>query len=83
MKAKDFANELLEKTNWPDDEMCPPPLEAQEGLNTLINHFLGKDWCVTLPIGQKQVNSEAVYQILKLYPERQTFKEWLKKFFRT
>ena len=81
MRAEEFARKIFEKTSWPRDEMCPPPLEAQEGLNILIDHFLGKDWYVVMPIGTKQVNTEAVYEILRSYPEKKRVRRFFQKLF--
>lgn len=69
MNAETFRQNLLkgDKNNY---GICPPPLEAQKGLDILIEHFLGKDWCVTLPLHQDQVNSEAVYEILLRYRKK-------------
>lgn len=64
MNCEQFKKELLNSAEK-DYGICPPPLEAQKGLDILINHFLGEDWYVTLPLCQEQVNSEAVYEILK------------------
>lgn len=47
-----------------------PPLEPQIALNILIEHFLGKNWYTPNPIGAKQVNTEAVYEILSKYPRK-------------
>ena len=53
-----------------DYGLCPPPLNAQEGLNVLIEHFLGKGWYVTMPLNQEQVNTQAVYEILEKYSKK-------------
>lgn len=81
MKAEEFAKICYEKV--PDDYgMCPPPTEAQFGLDILIRHFLGDDWCVTLPLGVKQVNTEAICEILERYPQKRNIGEILKSLFR-
>jgi hypothetical protein len=64
MKPEDFK-ELLHNNSDKDYGLCPPPIKAQKALNILVEHFLGKDWYVTTPMGQEQVNSEAVYEILR------------------
>jgi hypothetical protein len=76
MNSEDFKNNILNKSKV-DYGICPPPTNAQEGLKILIDHFLGEDWYVSLSISQEQVNTEAIYQILRKYPKRRTFKEWL------
>lgn len=43
------------------------PLQAQEALNILIDHFLGEDWYVSDPLGPTQVNAIAVDEILSKY----------------
>lgn len=50
--------------------IMPPPTNAQHGLNILIEHFLGKDWYTTCSMHNEQVNTEAIYQILKKYPQK-------------
>ena len=69
MNTKEFSKHLLEESEE-DYGICPPPLEAQKGLNILIEHFLGKDWYVALSVSTEQVNSEAVYSILLNYPKK-------------
>ena len=73
--AKKFREELLAKSDK-DYGICPPPIEAQEGLNVLIKHFLGEDWYVMMSISQEQVNAEAIYQILKEYRGGKQMKLW-------
>ncbi len=64
MKAEEFKGRLIEKSNK-DYGLCCPPIEAQEAVDILIEHFLGKDWYVAMPMCVEQVNSEAIYEILK------------------
>lgn len=45
----------------------PPIINAQVGINTLID-ILMPGWYCVLSVGVRQVNSEAVYCILKNYP---------------
>ena len=45
-----------------------PSLNAQEGLNILMKHFLGENWYVVDPIHNDQVNAVLVYEILEKYP---------------
>lgn len=51
-----------------DYGICPPPTPAQEAVNILIEHFLGNDWYSTMPMGAKQVNTQAICEILDKYP---------------
>ena len=72
MKPKEFARMVYGIADK-DYGMCPPPIEAQTGLDILINHFLGDDWCVSFAIGAKQVNTEAVLEILKRFPNPEQY----------
>jgi len=64
MDAEKFRKQLNENSDK-DYGLCCPPTEAQEAVNILIKHFLGEDWFVSFPMCAEQVNSEAVYEILK------------------
>ena len=64
MEAEKFRKDLLENSDE-DYGLCWPPTKAQDGLNILIKHFLGDDWYTTMPMNGEQVNSEAIYEILK------------------
>ena len=64
MDLKEFEK-IVSKNG--DYGLCPPPIEAQEGLNVLIDYFLGEDWYVTMPVSQEQCNTEAIHSILSLY----------------
>lgn len=72
MKPKEFAKMVYGIADK-DYGVCPPPIEAQTGLDILINHFLGDDWCVSFPIGAKQVNTEAVLEILERFPNPEQY----------
>lgn len=78
MTTKEFEDFLEKEIMTEEDKknIFAPPLEPQIALNILIEHFLGKDWYTPNPIGVKQVNTEAVYEILSRYPRR---KEFLKR----
>jgi hypothetical protein len=77
MEADKFKKIVLDKSDK-DYGLCPPPIEAQEGLDVLIGHFLGESWYTTMPLSQQQVNTEAIYNILSLYPKRKLLKDVLK-----
>lgn len=77
MDAERFRNMALAKADR-DYGMCAPPTKAQEGLNILIDHFLGEDWYTVMPVGAEQVNTEAIYQILKSYPKKKSLREKLR-----
>ena len=64
MKPEEFLDIVYKKSNI-DYGLCPPPIKAEEGLDILIKHFLGKDWYVTMPLSTEQVYTEAIYQILE------------------
>lgn len=49
---------------WPDDDMMPPPLDAQKAVDVLFHYFRGPDAYITSPVGARQFNSEAVYEIM-------------------
>lgn len=80
MTAEQFIKERQEKAKkeGKDYGICLPPTEAQEAVNILIEHFLGKGWYTTLSMNAAQVNTQAVYEILDKYPEKKTFREHLK-----
>lgn len=78
INAEEFIKYELEKSDK-DYGLCPPPTNAQEGLDILIKHFLGDDWCSLLPVSQEQVNTEAIYEILYKYSKK---KSLLKKLFK-
>lgn len=84
MQAEEFLKKV-EKTVDKDYGICPPPSNAQFCLDVLIEHFLGKDWYVSTPMGREQVNTEAVYQILRKYPKKSSksifYKLWKKLFY--
>ena len=77
MNSEAFKKTILEN-NDKDYGLCPPPINAQDGLNILIDHFLGEDWHVTMSMCQQQVNTEAIYEILKKYPKKKSFVDLLK-----
>jgi hypothetical protein len=77
MDSEKFKKIILEKSDK-DYGLCPSPIDAQYGLNILIKHFLGRNWYTTMPISQKQVNAEAIYEILRKYPEKKSLKDIIK-----
>lgn len=78
MNAEKYIESVLYKSDK-DYGIFIPPTKAQEGLHILIHHFLGDDWYTVNPISRDQVNTEAIYEILKRYPEHKTFKERAKR----
>lgn len=81
MEPKEFQDMIYKKANK-DYGICPPPMEAQFGLNILIDHFLGEEWHVAMPIGVEQVNTEAINEILKRFPTKMSLGERLSHFFK-
>lgn len=55
--------------------MLPVPTNAQYGLHILIQHFLGESWYTPISMHQEQVNTEAIYEILRLYPNGEQRRE--------
>lgn len=82
MTTKEFEDFLGKEIMTEEDKknIFVPPLEPQIALNILIEHFLGKDWYTPNPIGVKQVNAEAVYEILGRYPKKRNLIERLVAF---
>lgn len=78
MDSEKFAKMVYENSNFQYD-ICPPPIDAQCGLNILIEHFLGQNWYTIMPLSQKQVNTEAIYEILRKYPEKKSLKDMIKE----
>lgn len=84
MTTKEFED-LLEKEVMTEEDkknIFAPPIEPQVALNILIEHFLGKNWYTPNPIGVKQVNTEAVYEILSRYPKKRGLHERIVRFWR-
>ncbi len=77
MTPEEFTNKLYNSEDKDYYGIFPPPIDAQEGLDILIEHFLGKDWYANASMCTAQVNSEAIYEILCKYPEKQCSKKSL------
>lgn len=84
MTTREFEDFLEKEVMTEEDKknIFAPPLEPQIALNILIEHFLGKDWYTPNPIGAKQVNTEAVYEILSRYPKKRRLLERLVEFWK-
>ena len=61
-------SEWLDK-NWDKDNICPPPLAAQEALNFLHDYLL-EGWYSTMPMSTEQVNTEMVAMILQKHSKK-------------
>ncbi len=80
MEAEDFIKKIYKESDA-DYGMLYPPIKAQDGLNILIDHFLGEDWYVIMSVSREQINAEAIHEILLSNPKR-SFKEKIKRFFK-
>jgi hypothetical protein len=69
MKPEQFIDNLKKEDDF-DYGLCPPPVKADKGLDVLIEHFLGDDWYVTMPISTEQVYTEAIYAILERHQKK-------------
>lgn len=49
------------------ENIFPDPISDAQFRREIINFFLGEDWYVVNPIGQEQVNTEALYCIEEKY----------------
>lgn len=69
VNISEFLDERCKATNFPADDVCMPPTDAQTCLNTLIKHFLGENWHDVMPESQEQVNTKAVCEIILTRPK--------------
>ena len=73
LNIRNFLNVLNEhekeqlKKPSRERDICPPETDAQLVVNCLCDLFLGENWCVSLPLGQKQVNTVILDEILYKY----------------
>ena len=54
---------------WPEDDMMPPPMDAQVAFDELCRYFLGEElymYC-TSPVNTRQANSQFLYEIMINY----------------
>ena len=72
MKTEDFLKIVDEHNNEKTYGLCPQPFPADKGLDVLIEHFLGKDWYVTLSMGSEQVYTKAICDILDKTQKRKS-----------
>lgn len=81
MTTKEFSEILSKKAKdmgW-EDNIFPPPTTDREAVMILRDHFLGNDWYVVDPIAHEQINTEAVWEILRKYPHAEQEKEKRRK----
>lgn len=65
-----FVEWLDEEWSKDPDNMCPPPLDAQQAIYFLKDYLLGENWYSVMPMNTKQINTEIVGLILKKYSKR-------------
>lgn len=75
------ATEFIKSKQSTDGNLYPQNTSPQEGLDILIEHFLGKDWIVIDPLSQGQVNTIAIYEILEKTQKKSIFSK-IKTFFK-
>jgi len=73
MKTEKLLKIVDEHNEGKSYGLCPQPFPADKGLNILIDHFLGKDWYVTLSMSSEQVYTEAICDILDKTQKRKSF----------
>lgn len=66
MKKEEFLDKVYEKHGY-EYGIIAPPTTDREGMDILIEHFLGDYYSVN-PIGREQYNTEAICMILGQYP---------------
>lgn len=68
--------------NWDDDNIFPPPLDAQEAIGYLQKYLLGEDWYCVDPLHITQINTKIVHLILKQYSKkyRREYKKCLNEY---
>ena len=47
--------------------ILPDPISGQEAFDKLVEHILGKDWYVVMPMSRDQVNNVALEEIKDKY----------------
>ena len=63
-------DEWMDAQDWPEDDLCPPPMDPQTGLDILCEEILGSDWHLTMPLSPAQANTEIVAAILHKFRKR-------------
>ncbi len=72
MKTEGFLKMVDEHNEGKSYGLYPQPFPADKGLDVLIEHFLGKDWYVTLSMSPEQVYTEAICDILEKTQKRKS-----------
>ena len=73
MKTEEFLKIVDEHNEGKSYGFCSQPFPADKGSDILIEHFLGKDWYVTLSMSSEQVYTEAICDILDKTQKRKSF----------
>lgn len=66
-RANAFYQERMEVTNWDPEDLYDPPTPDHTAMNVLIRELLGMGWYIAEPESNEQVNTVAVYQIIRRY----------------
>lgn len=61
-----------------DDNMFPPPTDAQLAVNLLCQYLLGEDYYVNDPVSARQCNTVIIQDILYKYCNRKVSKDYNK-----
>lgn len=75
-----FTEHLTEISKSRNCGILTPPTTDREALYFLHKYLLGEDWYVMSPVGNEQVNTEMVHDILYKYSRkyRREYKKYLK-----
>lgn len=65
-----FTEWLKQEFEKDPDNLCDPPLEAQQAIYFLTDYLLGEEWYVTMPESAEQINTAIVHAILKKYSRK-------------
>ena len=78
MTTQEFLEIVHKHNNGKTYGLCSQPFPADKGLDILIEHFLGKDWYVTLSMSTEQVYTEAICDILeKTQKKKSVLSRWV------
>lgn len=65
--AEEFYQRRLNDTGWDRGNLCDPPTPDMVAMNELISQLLGPVWYVAMPENHEQVNTAAIYEIIRKY----------------
>ena len=69
-KGDTFSEWLTREWAKDPDNMCPPPLKAEEALYFLSEYLLGDKWYEAMPMSLEQMYTDMVAIILLKYSKR-------------